>query len=121
MPVDTYTGGIEHATMHLIYTRFFHKALRDMGITKGTSRCCNCATRAIVLGEDGEKMSKSRGNVVPPDAAGGEVRRRHGAGVPDVLRPLGSGRPVEQPGDRRLRPLAAPGVDSFHRAGGICR
>ena len=38
MPVDTYTGGIEHATMHLIYTRFFHKACRDMGITRGPSR-----------------------------------------------------------------------------------
>lgn len=68
MPVDVYTGGIEHATMHLIYTRFFHKALRDMGITKGPEPMIILRNQGIVLGEDSEKMSKSRGNVVAPDA-----------------------------------------------------
>jgi leucyl-tRNA synthetase len=67
MPVDTYTGGIEHATMHLIYTRFFHKALRDMGITQGSEPMMKLRNQGIVLGEDSEKMSKSRGNVVAPD------------------------------------------------------
>ncbi|MBI9044952.1 MAG: leucine--tRNA ligase [Anaerolineaceae bacterium] len=67
MPVDTYTGGIEHATMHLIYTRFFHKACRDMGITEGPEPMLQLRNQGIVLGEDSEKMSKSRGNVVNPD------------------------------------------------------
>ena len=67
MPVDLYTGGIEHANMHLIYTRFFHKALRDMGITKGDEPMLQLRNQGIVLGEDSEKMSKSRGNVVSPD------------------------------------------------------
>ena len=68
MPVDTYTGGIEHANMHLIYTRFFHKACRDMGITEGHEPMIQLRNQGIVLGEDSEKMSKSRGNVVAPDA-----------------------------------------------------
>ncbi len=67
MPVDTYTGGIEHANMHLIYTRFFHKALRDMGITEGPEPMLQLRNQGMVLGEDHEKMSKSRGNVIPPD------------------------------------------------------
>jgi leucyl-tRNA synthetase len=67
MPVDTYTGGIEHANMHLIYTRFFHKACRDMGITSGPEPMLQLRNQGIVLGEDSEKMSKSRGNVVSPD------------------------------------------------------
>jgi leucyl-tRNA synthetase len=67
MPVDTYTGGIEHANMHLIYTRFFHKACRDMGITSGPEPMIQLRNQGIVLGEDSEKMSKSRGNVVSPD------------------------------------------------------
>jgi leucyl-tRNA synthetase len=75
MPVDTYTGGIEHATMHLIYTRFFHKALRDMGITKGREPMTQLRNQGMVLGEDHEKMSKSRGNVIPPD----ELVERYGA------------------------------------------
>lgn len=75
MPVDTYTGGIEHATMHLIYTRFFHKAGRDMGIMKGPEPMLQLRNQGVILGEDGEKMSKSRGNVVAPD----ELVRIYGA------------------------------------------
>jgi leucyl-tRNA synthetase len=67
MPVDTYTGGIEHATMHLIYTRFFHKASRDLGITTGKEPMLQLRNQGMVLGEDNEKMSKSRGNVISPD------------------------------------------------------
>ncbi len=75
MPVDTYTGGIEHATMHLIYTRFFHKACRDMGILRGPEPMLQLRNQGIILGEDSEKMSKSRGNVVAPD----ELVARYGA------------------------------------------
>jgi len=67
MPVDTYTGGIEHANMHLIYTRFFHKALRDMGIVEGHEPMTQLRNQGLVLGSDMEKMSKSRGNVMAPD------------------------------------------------------
>jgi len=77
MPVDTYTGGIEHATMHLIYTRFFHKACRDMSITQGPEPMAQLRNQGIILGEDSEKMSKSRGNVVSPD----ELVARYGADV----------------------------------------
>ncbi len=75
MPVDIYTGGVEHATMHLIYTRFFHKALRDMGITKGPEPMLQLRNQGMVLGEDHEKMSKSRGNVIAPD----ELVQQYGA------------------------------------------
>ncbi|MHB8779188.1 MAG: class I tRNA ligase family protein, partial [Anaerolineales bacterium] len=67
MPVDTYTGGIEHATMHLLYTRFFHKALRDMGITEGNEPMLQLRNQGQILGPDGLRMSKSRGNVINPD------------------------------------------------------
>jgi leucyl-tRNA synthetase len=67
MPVDTYTGGIEHATMHLLYTRFFHKALRDAGFTEGNEPMMQLRNQGMVLGEDGDKMSKSKGNVIAPD------------------------------------------------------
>ncbi len=67
MPVDTYTGGVEHATMHLIYTRFFHKALRDLGITEGNEPMLQLRNQGQILGPDGQRMSKSRGNVIDPD------------------------------------------------------
>ncbi|MFN8462258.1 MAG: leucine--tRNA ligase [Anaerolineales bacterium] len=67
MPVDTYTGGSEHANMHLLYFRFFHKALRDMGITEGNEPVMQLRNQGMVLSEDNSKMSKSRGNVVAPD------------------------------------------------------
>jgi len=66
-PVDVYTGGIEHATMHLIYTRFFTKTMRDMGLVDFDEPMLMLRNQGIILGEDGEKMSKSRGNVVSPD------------------------------------------------------
>jgi leucyl-tRNA synthetase len=67
MPVDTYTGGVEHATMHLIYTRFFHKACRDLGITVGHEPMLQLRNQGQILGPDGQRMSKSRGNVIDPD------------------------------------------------------
>jgi leucyl-tRNA synthetase len=67
MPVDTYTGGMEHATMHLIYTRYFHKAMRDMGITEGPEPMLQLRNQGQILGPDGQRMSKSRGNVIDPD------------------------------------------------------
>ncbi len=67
MPVDTYTGGVEHATMHLIYTRFFHKTLRDMGVGEGHEPMMQLRNQGQILGPDGQRMSKSRGNVIDPD------------------------------------------------------
>lgn len=67
LPVDQYTGGVEHATMHLLYVRFFTKAMRDMGLIEFSEPMKALFNQGIILGEDSEKMSKSRGNVVAPD------------------------------------------------------
>jgi len=67
LPLEQYTGGIEHATMHLLYTRFFTKAMRDMGLVDFDEPMLRLYNQGIILGEDGFKMSKSRGNVVSPD------------------------------------------------------
>jgi len=67
MPVDTYTGGAEHATMHLIYTRYFHKAFRDIGVLEGHEPMLQLRNQGQILGPDGQRMSKSRGNVIDPD------------------------------------------------------
>jgi leucyl-tRNA synthetase len=75
LPVDIYTGGIEHATMHLIYTRFYTKVMRDLGIVELDEPMTRLRNQGIILGEDGEKMSKSRGNVVAPD----DLVARYGA------------------------------------------
>ncbi len=67
LPVDQYSGGIEHAVMHLLYVRFFTKAARDMGIVDFDEPMIRLFNQGIILGEDNEKMSKSRGNVINPD------------------------------------------------------
>jgi leucyl-tRNA synthetase len=67
MPVDQYTGGAEHAVMHLLYARFFTKALRDMGLVDFGEPFLRLFNQGIILGQDHEKMSKSRGNVINPD------------------------------------------------------
>jgi leucyl-tRNA synthetase len=67
MPVDQYMGGVEHAVMHLMYARFWMKALRDMGYVKDGEPYKRLFNQGIILGPDGFRMSKTRGNVVNPD------------------------------------------------------
>ncbi len=104
LPVDQYTGGVEHATMHLIYTRFFTKVLRDMGLVWFDEPMLRLFNQGTILGEDGEKMSKSRGNVVAPD----DLVEKYGA---DTMRCflmfIG---PWEEGG-----PWSSQGIEGVHR------
>lgn len=75
LPVDLYVGGAEHAVLHLLYARFWHRFLYDMGIFKCSEPFKKLRHQGIILGADGEKMSKSRGNTVSPD----EVINEYGA------------------------------------------
>lgn len=67
LPVDKYIGGVEHACMHLLYARFFTKALRDMGYLNFDEPFRSLVHQGLILGPDGNKMSKSKGNVISPD------------------------------------------------------
>ncbi len=67
MPVDLYVGGAEHAVLHLLYARFWHKVLFDAGVISTPEPFARLVSQGMILGEDGEKMSKSRGNVINPD------------------------------------------------------
>ena len=79
MPVDWYNGGMEHTTLHLLYSRFWHKFLYDQGVVPCPEPYQKRTSHGMILGENGEKMSKSRGNVVNPD----DIVREYGA---DTLR-----------------------------------
>jgi len=68
MPVDLYVGGAEHAVLHLLYSRFWHKVLFDMGAVSTAEPFTKLVNQGMILGEDGQKMSKSRGNVINPDS-----------------------------------------------------
>ena len=84
-PVDFYSGGVEHAILHLIYSRFFTRVFRDLGMTSIDEPFTRLLTQGMVL-KDGQVMSKSKGNVVDPDDMIAEVRRRRAAAVRDVRR-----------------------------------
>jgi leucyl-tRNA synthetase len=75
MPVDLYVGGAEHAVLHLLYARFWHKVLFDRGVVSQPDPFQKLVNQGMILGEDGQKMSKSRGNVINPD----DVVRQYGA------------------------------------------
>lgn len=67
MPVDLYVGGVEHAVLHLLYSRFWHHVLHDLGLVSTREPFKKLVNQGMILGEDGQKMSKSRGNVINPD------------------------------------------------------
>ena len=104
MPVDLYLGGTEHAVLHLLYARFWHKVLFDLGLVTTKEPFRKLRNQGMILGENSEKMSKSRGNVVNPD----DVIKVHGA---DSLRLflmfLG---PLE-----RDKPWSTTGIEGVHR------
>ena len=79
MPVDIYIGGVEHAVLHLLYARFWHKVLFDIGVVSTKEPFHKLMNQGLILGPDGQKMSKSRGNVINPD----DMIERFGA---DALR-----------------------------------
>jgi len=79
LPVDLYIGGTEHAVLHLLYARFWHKVLYDIGVVKTKEPFQKLFNQGMILGEDGVKMSKSRGNVINPD----DIVNEYGA---DTLR-----------------------------------
>jgi leucyl-tRNA synthetase len=102
--VDLYVGGAEHAVLHLLYARFWHKVLFDLGHVSTPEPFKKLIHQGLILGEDGQKMSKSRGNVVNPD----DVIREYGA---DSFRMfemfLG---PLEQ-----MKPWSSNGIEGIHR------
>ena len=109
-PVDQYTGGAEHAVMHLLYSRFFTKAMRDLGLVHEGEPFRRLFNQGQILGADGERMSKSRGNVQDPD----ELVARYGA---DTVRlflmfmgPWDQGGPWSPTGHRRRQQVPEPGL-----------
>ncbi|MGE5313793.1 MAG: leucine--tRNA ligase [Acidobacteriota bacterium] len=104
MPVDLYVGGAEHAVLHLMYSRFWHKVLFDLGYVTTNEPFMKLRHQGMILGEDSRKMSKSRGNVINPD----DVVREFGA---DSLRmfEMFMG-PLEE-----MKPWSTKGVEGVHR------
>jgi len=104
MPVDLYIGGAEHAVLHLLYARFWHKVLYDLGYVSTKEPFQKLVNQGMILGEDGQKMSKSRGNVINPD----HVIAQYGA---DSMRlyEMFMG-PLEA-----VKPWSMQGVEGVHR------
>ncbi len=104
MPVDFYIGGAEHAVLHLLYARFWHKVLYDIGVVSTKEPFQKLLNQGLILGPDGEKMSKSRGNVINPD----DIIKEYGA---DSLRvyEMFMG-PIDRP-----KPWSTDGLAGVHR------
>ncbi|MBI4811637.1 MAG: leucine--tRNA ligase [Ignavibacteriales bacterium] len=104
MPIDLYVGGAEHAVLHLLYARFWHKVLYDLGYVSTNEPFKRLINQGTILGEDGQKMSKSRGNVVNPD----DVVKEYGA---DSMRlfEMFMGPLVD------TKPWSTRGVEGLHR------
>ncbi len=118
MPVDLYVGGAEHAVLHLLYARFWHKVLFDRGYVSMTEPFQKLVNQGMILGENNEKMSKSRGNVVNPD----EVVQEYGA---DSLRlyemfmgPLEAVKPWSMDGVSGVRGFLGSRLADDHRRSG---
>jgi leucyl-tRNA synthetase len=106
IPVNRYSGGNEHTTMHLLYSRFFHKALHDLSLVPSPEPFMERFGRGLILGPDGQKMSKSKGNVINPD----ELVEKYGAdSVRMYLAFIG---PYNEPGQY---PWNLEGVESMRR------
>ncbi|MDH5656524.1 MAG: leucine--tRNA ligase [Spirochaetia bacterium] len=102
--VDLYVGGAEHAVLHLLYARFWHKVLFDLGYVKSQEPFKKLVHQGLILGEDNQKMSKSRGNVVNPD----DVLKDYGADSFRIFEMfLG---PLEQ-----MKPWSSRGIEGIHR------
>jgi leucyl-tRNA synthetase len=104
MPVDFYVGGAEHAVLHLMYARFWHKVLYDLGYVSTKEPFMKLRHQGIILGEDSRKMSKSRGNVVNPD----EVVKEYGADAMRLFEMFMG--PLEE-----MKPWATRGVEGVSR------
>jgi leucyl-tRNA synthetase len=104
MPVDLYIGGAEHAVLHLLYSRFWHKLLYDLGYVSTKEPFKKLINQGMILGEDGQKMSKSRGNVVNPD----KVITEYGADSTRLYEMFMG--PLEA-----IKPWSMQGVEGVHR------
>ena len=104
MPVDLYVGGTEHAVLHLLYARFWHKVLYDLGHVSTPEPFMKLLHQGIILGEDNRKMSKSRGNVVNPD----EVVEQYGADAVRLFEMFMG--PLEE-----VKPWSTKGVEGVYR------
>ncbi len=107
LPVDLYSGGSEHTTMHLLYSRFWHKALYDCGLVPQSEPYLKRMNRGLIMGPDGQKMSKSKGNVIDPDK---EVERLGADTVRMYLAFIG---PYNEVGSYPWNPDGAVGVRRF--------
>jgi leucyl-tRNA synthetase len=107
MPVDQYFGGAEHTTMHLLYSRFWTKALHKLGLVKESEPYIKRLNRGLILGPDGSKMSKSKGNVIDPDEVVSHV------GADTVRTYLAFIGPFNEPGNYPWDPNGVVGVRRF--------
>ncbi len=106
----------EHAVLHLLYARFWHKALFDLGVVTDPEPFMKLVHQGVILGEDGQKMSKSRGNVVNPDDVVARVRGRRAARVRDVHGPARAGEALADERHRGRAALPRARVERRHRA-----